>query len=137
MVDSIVVSVSLLIICESSSEMSCDKADLGIGIIHSDCHSTLISSHTRHSGLLDTTFDILDLSKARRLDENAESSTNKLSTAQKDVMLTPRSSSLPIQCLSNCFLPCLLPCRITVHYLLWAEFDDFLKSNGYDLWLPL
>lgn len=65
MMNRAVVSVSLLIIGKSSSQMCSHKAKLCICIIHPDCHGSLVTRHSRHASFLDRTFDILDISKYR------------------------------------------------------------------------
>ena len=137
MVDGVVIPVPFLVICKTSSQMCSHEADLSTGIIHSNSHGTLVAGHSRHSSLLHTPFNIFYLSKAGRLDENAKCSANKLSAAKKNVALTVRSTSLTVQSLPNSIFPSLFPRRIAVHYLLGAELHDFLKSDSYDLRLPL
>lgn len=70
MMDGVIVPVSLLVICETCSQVCGYKTNLGIFIFHSDGYCSLVTGHARHASLLDAPFDILDMSKHRGLHED-------------------------------------------------------------------
>src|SRR4051794_16410204 len=113
------------------------ETDLGIGVFHTNCHSSFITSHTGHPSLLNTTFDILDMLKNRSPNENTQSGANELSASKENVMLATCCSRMSIQRLPDSLLPSLFPGWVTVHDLLRTELDNLLESNSNYFWLLL
>lgn len=127
------VFISLLVVREAGSKMCCDEADRGIGVVQPDRNSTLVTSHTCYSRLLDAALDVFDIPQNRRLNEYAERCADELSTPQDDVLFVADLLRSKIQRLLHGLFPELLAGRITVHDLLRAEFHNFLEADGDDI----
>ena len=85
MADSPVVLVTLFIVGESRSQMCSDQADGRVGILHANSHSALVACHTRHAGLFQSTFNILDKWQNARFDKDRQRATDQLATSQHDI----------------------------------------------------
>jgi len=59
--DGSIVLISFLVVRKTSSQMSCNKTDLGIGIVHANGDGSLVACHPGHPSLFDTAFDVLDM----------------------------------------------------------------------------
>lgn len=131
--DSPVVSVPLVVVGETSSKMSCDKADWRVCIVKADGYRTLVSCHPRHTSLLDTALDVLDTLQARRRDEDAQRRSHQLSTAQENVTLAASLLRMVVQYSLDSRFPKLFPGWVTVHDLLRTQFHNFLEPDGYNV----
>lgn len=132
-----IIPVPFFIIRKASRQMCRDNTDLSIGILHSNGNCSFVPRHARHSSLFNASFHIFDVIEGRSFDEDAQGSTDELSTSKKNILLAACCSSMFIQCFPYCLFPQLFPAGITIHDLLRTKLDNLLKPYGHNFWCLL
>lgn len=146
-----VVSVSFLVICESSGQMGGDEAQRGVGILESDRDCAFVPCNTRHaslrhiqsiaactcvmkiSHLLQTPVDILHILEFTRPDIERQGRANKLASSKQNIFLDAVLLCVLVQRDFDRFFPVPSSRRISGHDLLRTELYDLLESNSHDL----
>lgn len=113
-----------------------DEADLGVGVLHPNSHSSLVPSHARQPSLLSRSLYILDKMQHRGLYIYTKRGPDKLAAPKTHVsVFAPQGLHMIVQVLLHSRLPSLLSHRISIHNLLRAEIDYLLEADDGHLWL--